>query len=227
MSSFQASAAKPFLFAGPTLVGLPPGLTEPTCVQLEPPAIRGDIDALIDRAEHPGTIILADGCFHSELSVGHAELRRALNLGWEVWGVSSMGAIRAYEMRFLGMKGFGQVYKMFCSDPEFSDDEVALLHFPGPSFASHTEPLVHIRMFLPSLVEAKLITAESARVVLDSLKSRWFGDRSLAALGELLTQKCGLMHDQLAPRMATLPNFRIKTIDLARLLRQLGTRGDS
>ncbi|WP_425300876.1 TfuA-like protein, partial [Nocardia wallacei] len=33
------------------------------------------------------------------------EIREALEAGWSVWGLSSMGAIRAAEMRLLGMRG--------------------------------------------------------------------------------------------------------------------------
>ena len=58
-------------------------------------------------------MIICDGVFESQPAVSHAELCRALDGGWAVWGVSSIGAIRAFEMRAEGMRGFGYVYKQF------------------------------------------------------------------------------------------------------------------
>ena len=138
----------PFLFAGPSLLDSNSRQLDTSFVRLKPPAKRGDIDLLLNEEDAAGTIILADGRFHSELAVGHSELRRAIRAGWEIWGVSSMGAIRACEMRSTGMKGFGVIYGFFMDDPDFADDEVALLHIPDPPYHAVSEPLVHTRMFL-------------------------------------------------------------------------------
>src|SRR5579862_9150728 len=109
------------LFAGPSLYPAGRMLTVPPGVQVLPPAQRGDIAALC-RTSVPGVCVLADGLFHQCAAVGHAELRMALQSGWAVWGLASMGAIRAYEMRAMGVRGFGRVYEMFQSDGDFQDD---------------------------------------------------------------------------------------------------------
>src|SRR4051795_13634825 len=91
------------LFAGPSMPGslrLPEGAT------VLPPVRRGDVPALL-RDRRPGALAIADGLFHQSLAVGHVEIRDALDAGWQVWGLSSMGAIRACEMRYLGMRGCG------------------------------------------------------------------------------------------------------------------------
>src|SRR4051812_45698286 len=105
-------------FVGPTYEPIAPSrLIEAAGFVPRPPASRGDIAALDD--SHPGVIALIDGRFNEQLAVGHAELRRAIERGWDVWGLSSMGAIRAYEMRGLGMKGFGTVYQHFLALGDF------------------------------------------------------------------------------------------------------------
>ncbi len=49
-------------------------------------------------------------------------------MGWQVWGISAFGAIRAYEMRHAGMLGFGKVFEAFCDRRDVTDDEVLFLH---------------------------------------------------------------------------------------------------
>src|SRR5207248_10056382 len=95
--------ANTIIFAGPTLLGVPePQLSVLRRMQILPPVKRGSVEAIVGSSD-PGTMIIVDGQFHQCLSVGHVEIRVALKTGWEVWGLSSMGAIRAYEMRDLGM----------------------------------------------------------------------------------------------------------------------------
>ncbi|WP_162184907.1 TfuA-like protein [Allokutzneria albata] len=176
----------------------------PADVEVRPPVRRGDVEALVS-TEEPGTLIIVDGTFHNYPAVGHVELRTALEHGWRVWGLSSMGAIRAAEMEVLGMRGYGAVYQRFATDPSFSDDEVALVHASEPPYRPASEPMVHIRSFLNSLVLEGNLSEHHAQEVTASLKNRWYGDRTHQALAELLPL------DEVLPRLA---DHRLKTIDL-------------
>src|SRR5207247_620593 len=75
------------LFAGPSAHGLPPELLLEDGVRLAPPVRRGDVDRLVGSAAAPGVAIVCDGIFLTEPAVSHAELCRALDAGWQVWGV--------------------------------------------------------------------------------------------------------------------------------------------
>ncbi len=99
------------LFAGPSAHGLAPSSLLDSATLL-PPVRRGDVDRLV-AGNDPGVIVICDGIFGSAAAVSHAEICNALDSGWDVWGVSSMGAIRAYELRSEGMRGFGYVYSLF------------------------------------------------------------------------------------------------------------------
>lgn len=197
-----------FLFAGPSLYGLNRDLITSASVVLLPPAKRDDIRHLIEK-ESPGVIILADGNFHNVLAVSHVELRTAINMGWDVWGCSSMGAIRACEMAQLGMKGYGLVYQSFMDDPDFRDDEVALLHGPAPDYFPVSEPLVNIRFFLNQLVTKALISADQSLQIIEHLSECWYGDRSLYALKQLLGNTEEMKH---------FDHYRVKNIDLQNML---------
>ncbi|MFB6935159.1 TfuA-like protein [Streptomyces chartreusis] len=207
------------LFVGPSAHGLRTPL--PQDVRVHPPARRTSVDRLVaeyaDHAEHaePGVILLADGTFHSYPSVGHRELRNALELGWRVWGLCSMGAIRAAEMHTLGMRGYGSVFQRFVDDPEFADDEVALVHGLEPPFRAVSEPLVHIRAYLTHLAQTEVLPRTRLDKVLDDFRNRWYGERTLPALARSLEE---LGHRDARGDMREFDRFRLKTHDLEAFL---------
>lgn len=190
------------LYVGPTAHGL----QLPGGIDVRPPVRRGDLRDLV-RATGPGTVAIADGTFHAYPSVGHAEIREALDAGWTVWGLCSMGAIRAAEMHHLGMRGFGAVYERYAGCADFDDDEVALVHEEEAPFRPLSEPLIHIREFLLSLE-----LPEHDRI-LESLKQRWYAERTLEALRELLREA-----GQPDRSLAGFDAFRLKRLDLVRFL---------
>jgi hypothetical protein len=180
-----------------------------------PPVKRDDVKNLI-AAEAPATMAIVDGYFDQALAVGHAEIRDAVELGWRVWGLSSMGAIRAYEMRNLGVQGFGKVYAHFDVEDDFRDDEVALLHARDLPYRPITEPLVHIRYGLQDLVERCLISDADRHAVLDQLMQVWYGERYLEQAVRLLA---GMAGNELAQQWrADFGRYRIKSYDLADFL---------
>lgn len=180
-----------------------------------PPVRRGDLDALAGSA--PGTIVLVDGLFHGTLPVGHAEISARLADGWQVWGLASMGAIRAWEMRDVGMRGFGEVYEEFARHDDFRDDEVALLHAADPPYRAITEPLVHLRRLLTDEVTAGRLPGPAVAKTIEALADLWFGERTLRRTAELLAHHIGgaVRPIELALRPA-LPAAQVKSKDLER-----------
>jgi len=180
---------------------------------------RHDIEELV-AAYPPGVLILVDGYFQQCLSVGHAEIRAAVSAGWSVWGLSSLGAIRAYEMRDLGVKGYGRVYECFYENGDFRDDEVALLHEPEPPYRFFSEPLVHIRFFLRHLVALELLTPNLEERVLASLMSLWFGCRTLGLLRSSLLEMAPQNAAAIDNLLENFQPFRIKYHDLNDFIRE-------
>ncbi len=217
---------------GPTLRGLSPeALTALNAFEVRPPVKRGDIEALLGM--EPGVLALVDGLFHDALAVGHMEIRNAVERGWQVWGLSSMGAIRAYEMRTLGVRGYGQVYERFFAEEDFQDDEVALLHTAAPDYTPLTEPLVHLRVALDAYTEARILLPDQRDAIAQRLKSLWYGERTLELFFRLLREQAGPEIDPVNPNRcaislrADFDRHRIKTRDLDRFLKEqvFGIRG--
>ena len=211
----------PFVFAGPSLYPIR-NIRETWRVNFLPPVARNSISELVSQ-ETPGLIIIADGVFHSTLSVGHAEIRDALDRGWEVHGVSSMGAIRAAEMAPLGMIGHGKVFERFRDDGEFDDDEVALLHTPKYPYYPGSEPLVHTRSLLEHLVSQGVLSHSVSSVILKTMKNRWFGYRTIDLLHALLSEHLEVTYDAMEEIIAP---HRIKQFDLLEVLKEWKSASD-
>jgi hypothetical protein len=211
------------VFAGPSLAPsasaqglrrIAPG------VRWRPPVKRFDVEKIVGRRAPPGVLVIIDGVFHDTLAVGHAEIREALRSGWRVWGVSSMGAIRAREMGPLGMRGYGRVFELFVSCSDFQDDEVALLHEPGPPYRAVSEPLVHLREAIRRLVTVGLVREDDGREVVADLKSRWFGDRTLRATTDALLKKTrsARRREAIRAELSDFQRFAIKNADAKQFL---------
>lgn len=217
MRSYARSETDRHLFVGPTAS---PELLERARAAgfvIRPPIRRGDVKLLSD--EEPGVIVIVDGVFQQSLAVGHAELRTALQRGWTLWGLGSMGAIRAFEMGNFGMRGFGLVFAHFLADDDFQDDELALLHSPTPPYVCASEPLIHIRHFVRAMEDAGALDRQEAHEIIDNLKERWFGERTVPLTLQLIRQYSGLAAAKAAEAAApSLDLYRVKTRDLERFL---------
>jgi hypothetical protein len=208
------------LFAGPSLAGGPDGAVHvPPDVHLRPPAARGDL-ARLGEGEEPGVVLLADGRFHDVPPPGHGEIRTLCLAGWQVWGVSSLGAIRAAECHPVGMRGFGRVYAALLADESLGDDEVTLLHLPESPWTALSEPLVHLRVLLTAEVEAGRLPPGPVTRVLTTLRSTWFGERTIDLVATQLSHALAIPASTLRQGLRErLPASRVKTLDLADLLR--------
>lgn len=210
--------SSPLLFAGPSTYGLEPGVCPAADVQLLPPVRRGDVQRQVDAAEQPGVMLICDGAFQNVPAVSHSELCAALDAGWQVWGVSSIGAIRAHEMRDQGMRGFGEVFAMFSRFDDFTDDELCLLHFPEAPWFPVSEALVNVRHALDRRSRELGIDAAAAGRLVDELRALWFGDRTPERIRRLLIDAAGCNEHQADGLLSWLSAHRLKTLDLQQLL---------
>lgn len=206
------------MFVGPTLNGSA-SAAEANRFKLLPPVKRGDVERLVS-TRRPGVMAIVDGQFHQCLAVSHAEIRLGIAKGWQVWGLSSMGAIRACEMKHMGMRGYGEVYEWFCRDEDFRDDEVALMHGPGPSYIALSEPLIHLRIWLQELVKMRLLSSVQTKRLLQQLMSMWFGDRTLSRARAMVLSVIPGRAQEVDKTLTEFDRFRLKCHDLSGFLRE-------
>lgn len=206
------------LFAGPSTWGLPPALPAEAGVRLLPPVRRGDVARQVAASAEPGVMIVCDGVFQVAPAVSHRELCDAMDAGWQVWGVSSLGAIRAHELRHEGMRGFGDVYAMFARFDDFNDDEMCLLHCPEAPYFPVTEPLVNLRHALDQRGRELGVSDMAAQAVIAALRALWFGDRTPERIHAALLHEGRMAPEGADQLLGWLTGHRLKTLDLARLL---------
>jgi len=206
------------LFGGPSTHGLPIELRAAVDHWL-PPARRGDVQRLVD-GQQPAVIVLCDGLFDAVPAVSHAELCEALDAGWQVWGVSSLGAIRAWELRGEGMRGYGDVYAMFGRLPDLTDDEMCLLHCPEEPYFPVTEALINVRFALEEQGAACGIDERTGDRLIARMSMLWFGERSTALIRSTLVDEFGVAGADCDRWLAWLSEHRVKNRDLANMLRE-------
>ena len=147
-----------------------------------PPAKRGDIPLAVRQGAR--IILLIDGVFFQDCSVGHREILGAIGKKVRVIGSSSMGALRASELDTLGMEGIGEVYRLYKSGGVESDDEVALIFDPESGIALSV-PLVNIRHILDLAEGQGMIDGTQKESLFRAAQSLYFPERTWERIREL------------------------------------------
>ena len=176
---------KPVVFLGPSLP-----LNEAESLlnaDYLPPIKRGDLPEMDPKVKFVGII---DGVFMGEAAVGHREIIDRLRSGTTILGGSSMGALRAYELKDYGMKGVGEVFRLFDAGEIEGDDEVALAFNPE-TLEAISEPLVNMRVNLNHAAEKGVISALQRDSILRDLKAVYFPRRTMKILSEIARRSLG------------------------------------
>ena len=163
-----------FAFAGPSLVSADraafPG------VDGRAPAGAGDLLRL--GAAAGDVVCLIDGYFDHRPAVRHKELLLLLSRGVAILGASSIGALRAAEMRPYGMIGVGAVFAAYARGALTGDDEVALVHAgPEQDWRPVSIPLVDVRATLVPARRERAVTRGEARALLRAAAGIHYIDR--------------------------------------------------
>ena len=206
------------VFVGPSLPGL---RSRPdSSIEFATPIRRGDLAAAVDRGV--GRVGIIDGEFGQALAVSVMEIRRALENGIEVWGASSMGALRAAECDQLGMRGLGWIYERYCDGTLTADDEVALLFHPVTRQAL-TVPLVNVRWALELATEAAILSAEAAQGLLELARRVHYSERRYELLIRTAQDGRVRAHARALAELVAAAQLRCdrKRLDALMLLRRL------
>jgi len=163
-----------------------------------PPAKQGDIVTDVVNLQ-PNRIILIDGVFRENLSPWHKEIVFALQFPGvkAIYGASSMGALRAAELDFLGMIGIGKVYHWYKDSVTEDDSEVAVSYATregpdGPLYYVNNIPLVDIRAGVEHYEREFLDDpiAQLSRNFLEQMRGVFYMDRTQALCEKAWAELC-------------------------------------
>ena len=167
------------VFAGPTLPAAAIGERLPAA-ELRPPVALGDVLRLALARRRPARIAIIDGYFERMAAVWHKEILFALERGIEVWGASSMGALRAAELAPFGMIGVGAVFEAFAHGALTADDEVAVAHLPAEhGYRPVSDALVNLR---EGIAKAPMLTDRTRARLVELARARFYRERTWAQL---------------------------------------------
>lgn len=204
------------VFVGPTLPAAEARERLPGAV-IAPPVAFGDVLRLAQARTRPARIAIIDGYFERMAAVWHKEIVFALERGIEVWGASSMGALRAAELSSVGMIGVGSIYRAFARGELCADDEVAVAHLPAAQgYRVVSDALVNLRA---GIAAAPGLTARTRSALVELARARFYRERTWTTL-LADARAAGLPSAQLA-KLAAWPKPDRKAADARQLLRRL------
>lgn len=184
--------------------------------EIRPPVKAGDLDHL----QGGSTVAIIDGELNGSALLPADEIRRAIARGFDVRGASSVGALRAAELRHEGMAGVGWVYEAFCTGRIKGSNEIAVVYDPC-SYRPLTIPLVNLRFCLDGLVTCGGITADEAAHAMMALQNTKLEERDCQTVLSRLALIIGSRRMSLLLEGIRDQPFDIKARDARLLLRSL------
>ena len=164
---------KPVIFIGPTLSI--DKAKEILDADYRPPAKKGDLLKLIPTAVK--FVGLVDGYFLQDYPPTPIEVYNLLRKkGILVFGSSSLGALRAVELKRFGMMGIGKIFNLFLKGIIDSDDEVAVTFTGYREYQS--DALIDIRYNLFLAQKKQIIDKNTKRNILRIAKKTYFPYRT-------------------------------------------------
>jgi hypothetical protein len=162
------------VFVGPTRV---PKKAYPQ-IDFFPPAALGSVFRAFEHGYRRIGII--DGFFGNTPSVWHKEIMFVIAKGAEVVGAASTGALRAAELAPYGMRGIGNIYRLYRRASIADDDEVCVTHaIEELDFMPLSEPMISIRYTLRDLRHEGRVSAGEETAIAGALKAAHFSERTI------------------------------------------------
>jgi hypothetical protein len=121
----------------------------------------------------------------------------------------SGAALRAAELDAYGMRGVGRVYELYRRGVLEDDDEVAVVHAPGGSYATASDAMVDIRCTLRAAWRDGVISARTRRRLIGIAKRTFYPERSYPSLLAAGARE-GMPAAELAGLQAWLPAHRVE-----------------
>ncbi|MFG1910725.1 TfuA-like protein [Kribbella sp. NPDC048928] len=182
-------------------------------LELHGPIKHGD---LFDPDVRPGdSVLIVDGVFHQARALRHKEILHALSAGIAVFGSSSIGALRAMELRSFGMVGLGRVFELYAAGVVEGDDEVAVAQRPDGAWAALSIPMVNARAMVDSALAAGVVGPAAAGVLVERIREIYYPQRNLLTIRAAVGPEHQAFVDWLAARLGAEPTFcNIKRADV-------------
>ncbi|MEM1244397.1 MAG: TfuA-like protein, partial [Pseudomonadota bacterium] len=138
----------------------------------------------------PKIILIIDGHFEHCAAVWHKEILFALQQGIQVYGASSMGALRAAELQRFGMQGIGKIFNAYSSGELNDDDEVAVAHLSAQQhYQCLSEAMVDIRATIDSACKQEILSITTANLITDAAKKLFYPERTLTKACQFLLRE--------------------------------------
>jgi hypothetical protein len=143
------------------------------------PPIRYD-DLPLAAADGVEVVGIIDGAFIQSCTATPTQIVECLRRGMVIFGAASAGALRAVETDRFGMRGVGDIYRLY-KDGFEPEDELAVSYDPE-TLRSLSVAMINVRYAVGEALRAGVITQSSHDELLMASKAIYFADRSWPAI---------------------------------------------
>lgn len=193
-----------------------------------PPARQGDVLRLVREGDVDAIALIDGGDYASGPLVWHKEILAALDRAIPVFGAAALGAIRAAELASLGMRGIGEVYRLYSEGLMERDDAVAApFDVEGDRYCRLAEPLVNLLATFARAREEQVLSKDQAAALRGAAEGLFYRDRSLERTLEKAVADGGLEVQEAQALSEALEALRVDqlALDAEGLLRHLAQEG--
>jgi hypothetical protein len=169
-------------FVGPSRPAQDPS-PERQPIEWRGPAARGDLDAL--DAAPADVVALIDGVMITGHSPSPTECFRLISRGVRLFGSSSVGALRAVELRNLGMTGYGWIYRRVLDRTITYDDEL-VSNLDPRTYEAKSVFLANVRFGLHAAIDTGMLHPEAADAAVHALRAIPVAERGHRAVTDAL-----------------------------------------
>lgn len=164
------------IFTGPTLSA---DATR-TIIEADvrPPVTVDDLAAAVDDGVR--VIGIIDGAFVQRYSATPTQILDCLRQGIVIYGAASAGALRAVEAAPFGMRGVGDIYRLFASGYRH-EDELMMAYHPE-TLAPLSVAMINVRFAVANAVRSGVLTPDEGQVLQEVAKSQYFPSRTYRSI---------------------------------------------
>lgn len=154
---------------------------------IRPPVTVNDLSLAAD--EGVRVIVIIDGAFIQRYSATPTQILDCLRRGILVYGAASAGALRAVEAAPFGMRGVGDIYRLF--DSGYRQEDELMMAYDPETLTPLSVAMINVRFAVANAILAGVVDRNDAETILEAAKQQYFASRTYRSICRQAADRVG------------------------------------